>query len=636
MTGKGPVVVLPFYIANSRYEIVITVKTKSISIRYKILLALTLIPALALFIYLTIALQVFRDDKVAYVFDTTSQISISIAGQLKTKLDNIIKLTQPILLDLSQSDDFSRLSRAFLQFDANLESMAIMAWNEKAAQYEVGPVLEKTPFTFEKFWLSWRQAWNPSLVQVFMNQTVVTNPFLDSRFVIVQKIDRADSRPYLVILLFDLAEFSEQFETLSAQNFYLVQRDGKILLGPKAELGSNLKDQIALSFLGMNKQVAGSGVEKVVDQKGITKLASFASVGWGDLFVVSTVLESKALSAIGVLKRKSFLFFIILMAVTVILSLLASSTVTQALTQLHEATEKVSEGQFNVQVSVESSDEVGALAENFNRMAAEVSRLMLQTAEKARMENELQTARMVQETLFPAPRADLGPVEVVGFYEPASEVGGDWWSYSQVGDSVYFWIGDATGHGAGAALITSAAKSAAGLIEALGFSPAQALEALNKSIYDVSRGKVMMTFFLGKLDLKTMKLTYCNASHEAPFLFRQKEEPFKKKDIEFLNEVNNPRLGQSRDSVYKETSTQLGFGDLVFFYTDGVPDIRNRALEAWGEREFIKTLISSVNSSPSPTEVMANFTDHFQAYRQEATLADDLTFFIVKTKETLI
>jgi sigma-B regulation protein RsbU (phosphoserine phosphatase) len=614
------------------------VKIKSLSIRYKILIMLTLIPAVALLIYLTIALQVFKDDKVAYVFDTTSQISVSIAGQLKTKLDNILKLTQPILMDLSQTEDFSRISRAFLQFDSHLQSMAVMVWNDKAQNYEVGPVLEKSAYTFEKFWLTWRTQWNPSLVQVFMNQTVVTNPFLDSRFVIVQKVDRPNSRPYLVILLFDLTEFTEQFETLSAQSFYLIEKNGKILLGPKKDLGQNLRDQIPLSFLRLNQQVAGSGVEKLSDQKGAAKLASYASVGWGDLYVVSTVLESKALAAMNVLKRKSILFFVILLATTTILSLLASSSVTQSLTQLFEATGQVSKGQFDVQVDVQSQDEVGALAANFNRMASEVSRLMGQTAETARMENELQTARMVQETLFPAPHAILGPVEVVGFYEPASEVGGDWWSYTQVGQSVYFWIGDATGHGAGAALITSAAKSAAGLIEGLGFTPSQALSALNRSIYDVSRGKIMMTFFLGKLDLKTLQMSYSNASHEAPFLFRHKEEgqPYKKKDIEFLNEVNNPRLGQARDSIYKEVSVQLGLGDLIFFYTDGVPDIRDKKNQDWGEREFIKNLILAVNSSPSPTEVMAAISENIQAYRQGAPLADDLTFFIVKTKENVM
>lgn len=601
-------------------------------LRYKILIILTVIPAIALIVYLSIALKVFREDKVAYVFDTTSQMSVSIAGQLRSRLDNIIKLTQPILMDLGQYQDFSRMSRAFLQFDSSLQAMVVMVWDDSSQNYRVGPVLEKETYMFEKFWDQWKGAWNPAMVQLFMKQTVITNPFLDDRFVLVQKIDRPDAKPYLVVLLFQLTEFAQQFETLSAQNFYLVQKDGRILLGPEKEVGQNVRDFLPVAFLQMNKE-ASSGVETVIDKSKIEKLVSYAAVGWGDLFVVSTVAKSKALNAVDTLKRKSILFFIILVASTTILSLLASSTVTQALTQLFEATSRVSKGEFDVKVEVQSNDEVGALAVNFNRMAAEVSRLMQQTAEKARMENELQTARMVQETLFPPPRANLGPIDVAGYYEPASEVGGDWWNYTMIGDSVYLWIGDATGHGAGAALITSAAKSAAGLIESLGFSPAQALEALNKSIYDVSRGNVMMTFFLGKLNLTTYELVYANASHEAPFLFRKKDDAYKKKDIEFLNEVNNPRLGQSRDSTYKEVSIQLAPGDSIFFYTDGVPDIRNPQNEAWGEREFIKGLISAMNTSPSPQEVLSHFAENFQAYRQGSSLADDLTFFVVKNKE---
>jgi phosphoserine phosphatase RsbU/P len=560
-------------------------------------------------------------------------MSSSISGQLKTRLDNIVRLTQPILQDLGQYQDFSRLSRAFLQFDSSLQAMTIMVWDPSISGYKVGPVLEKENYGFEKFWAQWKNQWNPSLVQLFMSQTVVTNPFLDDRFVLVQKIERENSRPYLVVLLFQLSDLAQQFQTKSAQSFYLIQKTGKILLGPESELGQNLKDSLPVKFLTVNAQAGGSGVESIKDSKGIEKLVSYSAVGWGDLYVVSTVAESMALSAVELLKRKSLLFLIVLIAATTILSLLASSTVTNSLTDLFEATGEVSKGHFDVKVSVNSEDEVGALAQNFNKMAAEVSRLMEQTAEKARMESELQTARMVQETLFPPARADFGTVEIAGFYEPASEVGGDWWSYTQIGDHVYLWIGDATGHGAGAALITSAAKSAAGLIEALGFSPAQALQALNKSIYDVSRGKVMMTFFLGKLNLKTYEMVYCNASHEAPFLFRNKEGPFKKKDIEFLNEVNNPRLGQSRDSDYTETSVKLGTGDLLFFYTDGVPDIRNPQNEAWGEREFIKGLLASINTSPGSTEALAHFCDLFQVYRQGSTLADDLTFFIVKNKE---
>src|SRR5690606_35511909 len=110
------------------------------------------------------------------------------------------------------------------------------------------------------------------------------------------------------------------------------------------------------------------------------------------------------------------------------------------------------------------NDEVGGLAQGFNFMAGEVSRLMEETKEAARMEGELETVRLVQETLFPEPVKRVGDFHLAGHFEPASECGGDWWHYCKVGDKLFIWIGDATGHGAPSAMVTSAAKAAATII----------------------------------------------------------------------------------------------------------------------------------------------------------------------------
>jgi sigma-B regulation protein RsbU (phosphoserine phosphatase) len=199
-----------------------------------------------------------------------------------------------------------------------------------------------------------------------------------------------------------------------------------------------------------------------------------------------------------------------------------------------------------------------------------------------------------------------------------------------MGERIFLWIGDATGHGASAALITSAAKSASTIIENLDVGPAKAMELLNTSIYDVSKGKIMMTFFLAALDLKTGVLTYCNASHEAPFLMRNGTELMKKKDLLPLNEVNSPRLGQSRDTKYEETVVKLNAGDGIFFYTDGIPDIQNPKKDSWGERDFLKNLVSANKDRPTASESVARFVSSFQEHRQGASLIDDVTFFMVK------
>ncbi len=580
--------------------------------------------------YLVLALRIFEEDKIAYVFDSSTSMAGTMATQVKTQLNGVLAVSKPILQDYLSQQKFSALSESIFENEYNLES--VMVLSSEGGQFKKVAALEKVPQQTEALIQQLGLRLAGYVTEVEAQGRVAKVPFGDDRFLILEKVKEKDgSRSTLFGILVRMSETAEMFKAAQAQKIYLVGQDGSVLFGPESMVGKKLTDVVTPSALAGNKQGSVSlGAETLKAKDGSELLVSFSKAGFGDLIVVTTVEKEKALSAMQVLIRRSLIFFGLLIALTVIISLMASNGITQSLTQLFLATKKVSEGNFNVQVQVNSSDEVGELAENFNIMAAEVSRLLDQTAEKARMESELQTARTVQETLFPNAQAKIGPLSIAGFYEPASECGGDWWHYCQVGQKIFLWIGDATGHGAPAALITSAAKSASTIIERLNITPAKALELLNRSIYDVSKGRIMMTFFLASYDMQTGELIYCNASHEAPFLMKRSEQPLKKKDLVPLNEVNSPRLGQARDTTYQQTSVIVEPGDSVFFYTDGIPDIQSPAKEAWGEREFVKALIASYKDYPSVEDAVRRFTKTFQEHRQGAPLIDDVTFFVVK------
>ncbi|WII73802.1 SpoIIE family protein phosphatase [Bdellovibrio sp. 22V] len=577
-----------------------------------------------------LALKIFEDDKIAYVFDSSSSMSGTMAAQIKTQLNAVLGTTKPIFQDYLQQQKFTSISDSIFMNEFALESIVVFEPSATDA-YEKKATLEKVPEQTAGVLASLQAQMPTYFTEVDAARRVVKVPFSDDRVFIMEKVsDETKTRNTVFLVIVRMSEASEMFRAAMSQKMYLISQDGTVLFGPDGMPGRKLQETVSPTFLsGAKSQVAqGAETDKAVD--GTELLVSFSRAGFGDLTVVTTVEKEKALGAVQILIRKSLIFFGILISVTVILSLFASSGLTQALTQLFDATKKVAEGDFNIRVKVQSNDEVGSLADNFNLMAAEVSRLLDQTAEKARMESELQTAKTVQETLFPETRAKIGPLAIAGYYEPASECGGDWWHYCQIGQKIFLWIGDATGHGAPAALITSAAKSASTIIERLNISPAKALELLNRSIYDVSKGRIMMTFFLASFDLETGELVYCNASHEAPFLIKKSEGPLKKKDLIPLNEVNNPRLGQARDSVYQQTSIQVDEGDSVFFYTDGIPDIQNPGKEAWGEREFIKALIAANKDFPGVNDSVERFAVSFQGHRQGAPLVDDVTFFVVK------
>lgn len=610
-------------------------KKSGISIRYKILLLLTVIPLLTLSIYLYLAINIFEEDKMAYVAESSSNVAGVMASQAKAQLNSVLNEARPLFQDFLNNAEFSSLSNTVFTNSSSLDSVIAFRLNPTTKKFEKAAQLEKTPNSANAVVASLDKFLPSYFAELETKERIVKAPYQDDRLFVFEKVRSPNSSESVVFLsISHLSEISEMFKAQSSQKLYLINADGTVLFGPDNTAGTYLQTVYPLKMLGKDAQTAklvSKGGETIQDAKGVPWLVSYSRAGFGDILVVAAVEKNKALGAVEMLIRKSLIFFGMLLAVTAIISLVASNSLTGALTSLFQATKKVSEGDFDIRVNVTSTDEIGALTENFNLMAEEVSRLLQETAQKARMQGELETAKTVQETLFPETNAKIGPLSISGYYEPASECGGDWWHYCQVGKSIFLWIGDATGHGAPAALITSAAKSASTIIERLNVNPAQALELLNRSIFDVSKGRIMMTFFLAAYDLETHQLTYANASHEAPFLIKKSGDVLKKKDLIPLNEVNNPRLGQSRETKYKQTSIQLDPEDMILFYTDGIPDIQNMQLESWGEREFLKAIVTSNRDYPSAHESVERLTKMMQDHRQGGALIDDVTFFVVKS-----
>lgn len=592
---------------------------------------MTLIPLLTLSIYLFLAVQIFERDKVAYVFDSSSNVSGAMASQVKAQMNSLLNEAKPVFQDFLTNGEFTAQTNLLFSSGSSLESVVAFRFNAESKKFEKSALSEKTVGTTEGILLGLEKMLPGYFTELEASGRIVKVPYQDDRVFIFEKVKgEKEGHTAVFLVIARLSEVAEMFRAQSSQRLYLAAQDGTVLFGPEGTVGARLQNTFSLKFLENSNNKVAQGAETVKDSADTEWLVSYSRAGFGDLLVVSSVEKNKALGAVEILIRKSLIFFGILIAVTAIISLLASSSLTGALTLLFDATKKVAEGDFNIRVNVKSTDEVGILADNFNLMAAEVARLLDATAQKARMESELQTAKTVQETLFPETEAKIGPLSIAGYYEPASECGGDWWHYCQVGRKIFLWIGDATGHGAPAALITSAAKSASTIIERLNINPAQALELLNRSIYDVSKGRIMMTFFLASFDPDTGEFTYTNASHEAPFLIKKSDNALKKKDLIPLNEVNNPRLGQARDTKYKQTSVTLAPEDMVFFYTDGIPDIQNGVKVTWGEREFLKAIISANKDYPTAQDSVARLARMIQDYRQGEVLIDDVTFFVVK------
>jgi len=593
-----------------------------LSLRYKLLLLLTILPVTSLALFLLMATDLFRKDKVAYVFDSSATFSRSLATQMRMDIEATYASLKLITERWdAASNQFSPVARELFDKSPKIHAL-ILQRKAPAGQFvTLGQLIKDKPFA-QKFVES-PLVLNGLRDQALLNSISVSdsgfNPGTIKMGLRLGK--KTDAEQLVVLALYQADDLVNAFDASGLYGTMVLTRSGSLSIGSNEDSASELP-----TIKEILKTKASEGTAESHFQDGRTYLVSYAAVGLGDLIVVSKIAKERALKAVQVLLFKSLLFFGALIALTLVISVYSSEQLTSALSELFVAAGKIAQGNFNVHVPPRSNDEVGGLTISFNHMAKEVSRLMQETAEKARMQNELATVKTVQETLFPPAESKFGPLRIRGHFEPASECGGDWWSYSFINNKVYLWIGDATGHGAPAALITSAARSAAAVIESMpDITPGRALSILNRAIHQTSKGQIMMTFFVACIDPEQSTFTYSCASHDPPYLMRRTGQRLSKKDLLPLNDINGPRLGDKPGFVYQDVEIKFSPGDMVFFYTDGILDIENPKGEKWGERAFLKTLIDSANKSVDANAKVDHLREVADQFRAGAHLIDDVT-----------
>lgn len=606
------------------------------SLRSKLMLLLIVLPVATLIAYLVLAVNLFKSDKIAYVFDSSAAMANSLAAQISSEMNTLVSSIRPILEGYSlQSSKFDRMAHSLFQKDPALDTLLVFR-PDPSEQFIENAALKKNDAS--EVWAHVKDVLLPNLTQEAIQNGLSLRTWESSNkswvaFALLTG-KPTDPNRFLSVAVVQASALLEVFKQSKIYSTFLVEKEGRVLMASpqKAAISSFANWKF---FSEIHQKNMPSGTAETESPDGNLVLASYTKVGIGNFFVFSLVQKEIALSAVRVLLFKSILFFLALISIATLVSVLAAKGLTAKLSELYVATRKISEGHFDIRVKIQSSDEIASLGLSFNKMGEEVSRLMQETAAKARMEKELETAKAVQETLFPAANGSFGSINISGFYEPASECGGDWWHYCEIKNKVFVWIGDATGHGASAALITSAAKSASAIIERLPLmSPAKVMEFMNQAVYETSKGRMLMTFFIGALDKNTGEFTYCNASHDFPFLVAKNSPLLKLEDFKPLVESNNPRLGEKIESTYAETTIQLAPGDLIFMYTDGVVELEGPNKVTWGERRFLKAFGKAISSSDSIQKSVETFHQDIQAFRQNEPLKDDVTFLICEYDRT--
>jgi predicted ester cyclase len=204
-------------------------------------------------------------------------------------------------------------------------------------------------------------------------------------------------------------------------------------------------------------------------------------------------------------------------------------------------------------------------------------RMEQERIERERIEQELQVARRIQQASLPEEVPTLEGWQIAPFYQPAREVGGDFYDFHFLSEGrLGLVVGDATGKGVPAALVMS---TTCGMLQAVSeasgsISPGEVLSRVNQTLFSRIPSNMFVTCFCGVLDPGSATLRYANAGHDLPYLWHGG-------DAEELRARGMP-LGLMPGMSYEEKATVLDAGEAALFYSDGLVEAHDPEGEMFG------------------------------------------------------
>jgi len=254
------------------------------------------------------------------------------------------------------------------------------------------------------------------------------------------------------------------------------------------------------------------------------------------------------------LEQRIWMFAGMIVVMSVFLGIHLSQRFLKPIGELTTGVDAIRQRRFAHRVPEEGQDELGDLAHTFNGVMEGLA--------------DLEVAKIVQESLFPANEVKAGEYSIYGESHTMTALGGDYFDLQKLSDDrVLVLVGDVSGHGVPAALVMAMAKALVERESELSSTPDVILDVIHRVFFRTLKRKRMMTCFLGILDTTTHKLLFANAGHNYPVKYSAGEAPL------FL-ELSGMPLGSMKKNVLKLAETGMKPGDRIVFYTDGIVEAK--------------------------------------------------------------
>jgi sigma-B regulation protein RsbU (phosphoserine phosphatase) len=269
------------------------------------------------------------------------------------------------------------------------------------------------------------------------------------------------------------------------------------------------------------------------------------------------------------------------------------------------------------------------LMANQAAIAIESSRLREEERTRQRLEEEMAVGRQIQLDLLPETTPSLPGWEIDAKYHAAHQMGGDFYDFLELSQSpprLGIVIADVSDKGVPAALFMAMCRTMIRSIAFSGRSPAQTFLRTNELMLKESRANLFLSAMYIILEPESGRLVYANGGHSRPLLYRSKTEE--------ITELRSDGiiLGTFEEISIEEKEITISPGDVLLFYTDGVPDATDATGALFGTDPLLQIIADHKDGSAKQiADTILESINHFTGSMPQT---DDLTILVLKRLPT--
>jgi serine phosphatase RsbU (regulator of sigma subunit) len=267
-------------------------------------------------------------------------------------------------------------------------------------------------------------------------------------------------------------------------------------------------------------------------------------------------------------------------------------SITRAVNRIEKGTKAVERGDFTYRIAMKPQNQLGEMAQSFDRMTESIATLLVNVAENERLQSEIEIAASIQRNLLPKEGPQFRGVSFSAHFEPTASIGGDYYDVFNIDKTrLAVAIGDVSGHGLSTGLVMAMVKAAITTLVEEGADETSLFHRLNDLVFRSTERRAFMTLAFTIFDLERGTIRHTNAGHLYPYILREGQKP---RGIE----VPSLPLGVRSTISTHTAEVDLQEGDAMVYLSDGIVEAQDEHGEPFGFDHLEALLAEPADRSP--------------------------------------